>query len=205
MIRTFLFDLGNVLAGFSHIRMCNQVAQLTGRSTSVVQEVLFDGGLLHAFERGQLTEADFREKLEHTFGRPLDRQELRNAFSDIFELNISMVSVVGELKSRGHRLVLLSNTSISHFEFVWDRFEILQLFDDFVTSYTVGALKPEPAIFEAALAAIQCPPAECFYTDDIADYVIAARTFGLQAEVFSDTQTLIQQLRSRDVNLQMSD
>ena len=58
----------------------------------------------------------------------------------------------------------------------------------------MGGLKPQPEIFAAALAAIRCPPEQCFYTDDIAEYVAAGRTYGLIAEVYTNAAALRQSL-----------
>ena len=97
--------------------------------------------------------------------------------------------------------MLLSNTSVAHFEFVRERYGVLDRFDEFVLSFEVGAMKPEPAIYEAALRAIRCAPGECFYTDDILDYVTAGRRFGLQAEVFTDVPSLRRHLEERGLEV----
>ena len=200
-IRTFLFDMGNVLVHFSHERMCAQMGALCGRSGLEICALLFDTGLQGEFERGHVSEPEFHRRLEKAVGRPLEFEGLRQAGSDIFQLNSSIVGVLDALRGRGHRLVLLSNTSISHYEFVRERFDLLDRFDDFVLSFRVGALKPDAAIFAAALEAIHCDPAECFYTDDIPAYVEAGRRFGLRAEVFTDTIALLGQLRDLGIAL----
>jgi glucose-1-phosphatase len=196
-IRTLLFDMGNVLVHFSHERMCAQIGDLCRRTGSQVRSALIDSGLQWDFERGRLTEAEFHRRLEQLFGCTLDFERLVHAGSDIFELNRPIVPVLKNLKAGGSRLVLLSNTSISHFQFVYRNFGVLDLFDEFVLSYEVGALKPQPEIFRAALEKIACSPAECFYTDDIPEYVAAGRSHGLQAEVFTDVPSLIAQLNRR--------
>jgi putative hydrolase of the HAD superfamily len=201
VIRTFLFDMGNVLVHFSHERMCAQIGALCDKPASEIRSLLFDTGLQHDFERGWISEAELHRRLEEAAGRSIDFNRLRRAGSDIFHLNATIVPLLDALRARGRRLVLLSNTSISHYEFVRDEFEVLDRFDDLVLSFRVGAIKPEAAIFHAALDAIHCDPVECFYTDDIAAYVAAGRSFGLQAEVFTDTATLVDQLRARGISL----
>jgi HAD superfamily hydrolase (TIGR01509 family) len=190
VIRTFLFDMGNVLVHFSHERMCAQMGALCEKTADEVQEVLFESGLQANFERGRFTEQELHRRFEEAVGTAVDYEDLKLAGSDIFQLNSLMPGILNSLKKQGYRLVLLSNTSVTHFEWVWNQFEVLQKFDDHVASYRVGAIKPEAAIFEAALAKIECDPAECFYTDDIALYVETARSLGLQAEVFTDAETL---------------
>ena len=199
MIQTFLFDMGNVQVSFCHDRMCRQMGALCGLSGPEVKTLLIDSGLQWEFERGDVTPAEFHRRFEESVETRIDHVRLAVAASDIFEPNESLRPVLAQLKSRGHRLVLLSNTSIWHFEYVREQFEVLQPFDDYVLSCRTGAMKPDIPIFEAALSAIDCPPADCFYTDDIPTYVEAGRKHGLDAEVFTDTASLIRHLQARDI------
>ncbi|QDT89571.1 HAD family hydrolase [Gimesia algae] len=201
MIRTFLFDMGNVLAFFSHDKMCEQMGALCGRSRVEIQNLLIESGIQWEYERGKLSPAEFHSWFEQAVEKTVDFNALQTAGSDIFDLNNSIIPVLDSLKSQGYRLVLLSNTCVSHFEFIWNKYEVLQRFDDYVTSYAAGAIKPEPAIFECALEKIQCAPEEAFYTDDVAEYISLARQLGIQAEVFKGTEALIEQLARREIRI----
>ena len=201
MIRTFLFDLGNVLLYFSHERMCAQLGALCGRSAREMRGLLMDSGLHDEYERGRLSEAAFQQRLESLLQRDLELAALQRAGGDIFESNPSMLPVLDALRARGHRLVLLSNTNETHINWVRAHFDVLQRFDECVLSFRVGAIKPEPAIYEAALMAIQCEPGECFYTDDIPAYVDRGREFGLVAEVFTGAEDLRGRLIARGIEV----
>lgn len=201
MIHTFLFDMGNVLVHFCHERMCRQLAELCGTEPLQMRTYLFDEGVLADFECGRLSEAQLHRLLEQRSGRSLVLDELIAAGSDIFTLNDSIVPLLDSLKSAGYRLVLLSNTSISHLQWVQRQWDVLGRFDELVTSYEAGATKPHPAIYEAALRAARCAPAECFYTDDIPAYVEAARRLGIDAEVYTDTPTLREHLQRRGIDV----
>jgi glucose-1-phosphatase len=199
LIRTLLIDLGNVLVFFSHERMCAQIADVCGAPVADLKQVLLEQHLQRRFERGEVSEDEFRAALEAKFARPLDPEALKRAAADIFTLNEPMVPLLDRWKRDGYRLVLLSNTCVTHYEWVREQFDLLDRFDDLVLSYQVGAVKPEEAIFQDALAAIDCPPEECFYTDDIADYIARGRSFGLRSEVFRDVPTLMAQLEQLGV------
>lgn len=200
MIRTCLFDMGNVLVFFSHERMCQQLGQLCDRSTADIRQLLIDSGIQWDYERGRLTIEQFHEWFQSQTECSVTLPDLARAGADIFWLNEPIVPVLDQLKRQGIRLVLLSNTCQTHFEWVRDQFDVLQRFDSCVTSCAVGAMKPEPKIYEAALQQIGCSPDECFYTDDIPEYVAAGREHGLQAEVFVGVPTLVQQLQSRGIS-----
>jgi len=199
-IRTCLFDMGNVLLYFSHERMCRQISELCGRTANDVRRLLFDTGLQLDFERGRLSESEFHRRFEAAAEVEIDLAALRCAGSDIFELNEPLPAILDALKRRGIRLVLLSNTSVAHFDWVREKFDVMDRFDAFVVSYEVGAAKPEPAIYEAALRTIGCPPSECFYTDDVAEYVDTGRRFGLQAETFTGANALRRHLAARGID-----
>ena len=201
MIRTFLFDMGNVLVHFSHDRMCDQIAALCARTGPELKKDLIDSGWQWDFERGLVSPDQFHQWFESNFNTKVDPADLAHAASDIFTLNTPIVPVLDELKSRGYRLVLLSNTSIFHFEFIQKRFEVLNRFDDFVLSYEVQALKPDPEIYHAALKKIGCDAPDCFYTDDIVQYVEGGRRHGLDAEVFTTVPELTRHLAARGIML----
>jgi HAD superfamily hydrolase (TIGR01509 family) len=194
MLKTILFDMGNVLVYFSHERMVKQIAEVCGQQAESVGEFLLDSGLQWEFERGLIGEGEFHRRVEAFAGRDVDYRDLLQAGADIFWRNDSILPVLDGLKTLGVRLVVLSNTCASHFEFVRRRFDCLGYFDDFVLSCEVGAIKPEPAIYEAALERIACAPSECFYTDDVERNVEAARAFGLRAHVYTDADALVAQL-----------
>jgi len=200
MIRTFLFDMGNVLTRFSHDTMCHQIGQLCGLSSEATRQLLIDSGLQWEFERGRISEEVFRDQLSDLVGKPIALEPLRRASSDIFDPILEMKPIVQGLKEQGFRLVLLSNTTISHFDWIKGRYDFLEPFDHHVVSFEAGAMKPDPPIYEAALAAIQCEPGEAFYTDDIPEYVEKGREYGFQAEVFTGPDDLLKQLAARGIN-----
>ena len=78
---------------------------------------------------------------------------------------------------------------------------MLDLFDDITTSWEVGVLKPDPRIYESALAQANCDAADCFFTDDIEDYVTQAASMGIQAYVYRDAATTRAILDSLGVHL----
>ena len=50
--RTLLFDLGNVLVHFSHVRMCSQIAGVCGVPDARIQSILFEDRLQPRYRQG---------------------------------------------------------------------------------------------------------------------------------------------------------
>lgn len=59
--RFIYFDLGMVLLDFSVERMVRQMGELSGVAAEKLKEVLFDRGLMHQYETGKFSTAEFYE------------------------------------------------------------------------------------------------------------------------------------------------
>ena len=198
-IKTCFFDMGNVLVHFSHEKMCRNIATVCGWSEPETKTFLLDEGRQWKLERGEVSEEQFHDDFCQAVGKALDIDELRHAAANIFWLNESIVPVLEQLKAAGMRLVLLSNTSVTHLNFIERNFSVLELMDDRVTSFDAGALKPEDRIYEVAMSKAMCAPGECFYTDDIEAYIRKAETFGIHARLYTTTERLLSSLRELEI------
>jgi len=203
MIDACLFDMGNVLVYFSHAVMCDQIASVCGCSADEVRQALFESQWQHEIERGEISEDEFHRRWENHLNREIDRAALIRAASDIFTPNHEIIPVLASLRRQGKRLILLSNTCVSHMDFVRQQFELLQHFDDFVLSYEVGVMKPDPEIYQSAIEKAGCDAARCFYTDDILENIDAGRTHGLRSELYTSVSELRSQLALLGVDLSL--
>jgi putative hydrolase of the HAD superfamily len=71
---------------------------------------------------------------------------------------------------------------------------LLEEFDAVINSSVVGAVKPGPEIFEAALTAAKVSAAEAFFTDDNPRHVEGALVAGIRAAPFTSADELRRQL-----------
>ena len=186
--------MGNVLVFFSHDRMIQNIAEFSGADEASIRNFLFRDGFQDAIETGRLSENEFHQQFEQQLGVSVSLDDLRHALGNIFELNEPMLSLLDDLRNAGVRLVLLSNTCRTHIDFVRQNWDVLDRFDAVTTSCEVGAMKPDPRIFESAIRQANCPAADCFFTDDIENYIQQARKQGLEAHVFRDAATTRQTL-----------
>lgn len=182
--------MGNVLVHFSHELMVRNLASLSGLPVAAVEQFLFQDQWQWHMERGQRTEAEFCQEFSSRAGKSLEQAAICHAAANIFQLNSDILPILHQLKARQIRLVLLSNTSLTHIRFIEKQFSVLEFMDDRVTSFEVGAMKPEPPIFAAALAKASCQPEECFYTDDIETYTTHAQSLGIHTHTFTSADRL---------------
>lgn len=198
-LKILYFDLGNVLLHFSHERMCRQMAQVCDTTAERVWQVLFDDGLELRYEKGEVTSQQFYEQFCRRIDRRPDFDALERAASEIFELNVPLAAVVAQLRAAGYRLGLLSNTNESHIRYFTDgRYGLLpRTFDVLAYSCRLQAIKPEPAIYQAAAELAGVAPEEMFFVDDIPGHVAGAREAGIDAVQYTTTSQLVADLRAR--------
>ncbi len=199
MIRTLIFDLGRVIVPFDFRRGYARMAERCGLEPEEVRARLKSDGLVHAFESGAIDGYEFHRQVARLLETDVAYDEFREIWFSIFLPETLVPDSLLEALHARYRLVLLSNTNVIHFEMIRKRYPILRHFDAFVLSYEAGAMKPDPRIYAAAIEAAQCAPAECFYTDDIPEFVEGARQAGIDAAVFEGAEALERDLRARGV------
>jgi putative hydrolase of the HAD superfamily len=195
------FDLGNVLLYFSHEQGIRQMAEVAGVDVARVREAVYDVELQTRYERGELTGRQYYDIFcQRTDTRP-DFDRLARAAGDIFTVNTSIKPILSSLAAAGQRLGLLSNTCDIHWNHLADgRYATIpDIFETVVLSYKVGAVKPEPKIFQAAAEMACVAPGEIFFVDDIPGHVAAARAADFDAVQYTTTPALVADLRQRGV------
>lgn len=199
-MKVLISDLGGVLVHFSHNQMCKQVAEVYGISYEKVRSIFFEGKenepLGIQLERGNLTTQELHTYLSTVALQSVDLDAFLQAACNIFTPNREMITLIESLKKKSIRLILLSNTSEAHFTFIKKHFPFISIFDAFVLSYEIKACKPEEKIYLAALEAAGYPAADCFYIDDIAEYVFAAELLGIPSHIFTKIDQLLPHLNT---------
>ncbi|MBI1898391.1 MAG: HAD-IA family hydrolase [Acidobacteria bacterium] len=200
MIKTIIFDLGKVIVPFDFQRGYDRMASICPYSPEEIPARLRSCGIVTRFESGQMEPRAFVEEVSGILGLRTGYDEFCEIFSAIFlpETLIPEEMLAG-LRGR-YRLLLLSNTNAIHFAMVERNYPLLRHFDDYVLSFRVGALKPSPKIYREALRLAACEPGECFFTDDIAAYVEAAKNEGIDAVQFESREQIERELRARRVD-----
>ncbi|MGD9935294.1 MAG: HAD family hydrolase [Dehalococcoidia bacterium] len=97
--------------------------------------------------------------------------------------NDGMVELVQRLRGRV-KVSILSNAAPGLERELREHYRIYDLFDDVINSATVRLAKPDVRIFGLAAGRLGLQPSACFFTDDLAHNVEAARSTGMQAHQF---------------------
>jgi len=154
---------------------------------------------LYVLERGEITEAEFLERvgrgLEAVLGRRVELHGFGARLMDALEPNQELFDHYCALRrDRGLRFALLTN-NVREWESAWRaKLPIDDLFELVVDSAFVGMRKPEPEIYALTLERLGLPAAACVFVDDLEPNVVAAREAGMRGIVYRDTAQAIAEL-----------
>jgi len=153
---------------------------------------------LFVLERGEITEAEFRDRIERHLEDGFDLGRLRALYFERLEPNAPMIDFIRGLRGRGVRAALLTN-NVREWEPLWRSKlpEIDELFELVVDSAFVGLRKPDPAIFTLTLDRLGgVAPGRCVFVDDLDVNCDAARALGMAAVRFETADQAIPQIES---------
>ncbi len=181
-IKAVVFDCFGVLTGDKWKEF---VASLPGEQQADASD------LNRALDRGVISQAEFYEQINKLTSRSV--AEVDSVINSEMHKNNILLEYIKQLKGK-YKLAVLSNVSND-----WIRQEFLepseiQLFDDFILSYEVGLIKPNPEIFRLTASRLGVELAEMLFIDDSAGNVQAANDLGVKAIVYSDFPSFKEQI-----------
>jgi putative hydrolase of the HAD superfamily len=153
---------------------------------------------LFVLERGEITELEFRSRIERHLEDGFDLARLRALYFERLEPNHAMIDFVRDLRGRGVRAALLTN-NVREWEPLWRSKlpDVDELFEVVVDSAFVGLRKPDPAIFDLTLERLGgVAPERCVFVDDLDVNCDAARELGMAAVRFETAEQAIPEIET---------
>ena len=201
MIRCVISDMGKVILHFDRDIFYEKIAGFCPYSKDEVKELTqknFD--IVVSFNEGTISPEEFFRQVISKLKAQIEYDEFYAIYSDVFFLNSPVLSILKRLKGR-YKLILLSNTDVMHFTFIKKKFPEILIFDDYVLSYEVGAMKPDPRIYEEALRRAGFKPEECLFIDDMEENIKGAQKLGINVILMEPRTDLEAALRGLNLLL----
>jgi putative hydrolase of the HAD superfamily len=206
-IRAVISDFGGVLTtplldSFSAFQDETGISGATlGRAMRRIAER--DGAHpLFELEKGNLTEPAFlaqvSEALEPELGHRPEMHRFKEIYFRALKPNEPMIEQMRALRARGYRMALLTN-NVREWEPYWrSMVPVDDIFETVVDSGFVGMRKPEPEIYELTLERLgdDIAAADCLFVDDVEVNIDTARTLGMTAVHFRDSEQAIGEIES---------
>lgn len=184
MIKTVIFDIGNVLVNF-HWREMYQEKGLKGEIFDRVANATILSPVWCEIDRGIMT---YEEVLDAFVNQDKEmeseiRRALENTHNIVTKRDFAIPWICG-LKERGLQVLVLSNFGKKLIDDCPDAMDFLPYTDGGILSYQDHLLKPEPAIYQLLLERYGLKAKECVFIDDLQGNIDAAKGQGIHGIVF---------------------
>jgi epoxide hydrolase-like predicted phosphatase len=184
-IRAIIWDMGGVLVRTENPSPRTLAAERLGLTRSELERMVFAGECSDRATLGEIGSADLWQNVCTQLNQPLEECiSLQQAFWGGDQLDNGLVEYIRALR-HNYRTALLSNAFLD-LRSALERWGIVDAFDELIISAEVGLMKPDPRIFQLALARLKVEPAEAVFIDDFSLNVRAAQAAGLLGIRFLD-------------------
>lgn len=148
---------------------------------------------------GEITDEEWQaaiaERLTLLCGSAENAAELARAFVTWPQrINTPVLDMLTEARLQGIPVALVTNAT-TRLESDLARLGLLDAVDIIVNSSAVGVAKPDPRIYEIAVARVGVAPDRCLFIDDREENVEAARRFGMTAVLYREPEDLHRALK----------
>jgi FMN phosphatase YigB (HAD superfamily) len=185
----FIFDLGKVLVDFDYSVAARKIAARSSKPPENLRAFLGSSPVLVEYESGRLTRRQFFDSVCDAIGFRGDLDEFGGYFADIFTEMRGTIALHAELRQRGFKTYIFSNTNDLAIEHVRRNFPFFKNFDGYILSYEVGGMKPQPEIYAAMEAMTGRCGADLVYIDDRPENIVTGASRGWRAVLHESPET----------------
>jgi HAD superfamily hydrolase (TIGR01509 family) len=194
--RAIIFDIGRVLLRVDVSRAMDGLASGLSLTPQEVWSAIEKDPRLMDWQEGRISPRDWHLHVTKRLGASLSFEQFTEVWNRALDPNPIHSESFFEKLSKNYRLAVLSNTDAIHMSNEDVRFPFFRFFPIRIYSYRVGASKPNPLIYRAALQACKVQAEQAVYIDDVAAYAEAAQRLGMTAITFQSPEQLQSDLRN---------
>ncbi len=179
MIKTIVFDIGNVMVDYDWRRMVIFGLGMTPEMADRVGEAAFENPYMNEFDRAVIKKEVLTDVLMRA--NPEIAQELRAAMAnmpDTLHEFPQSVPLIRALHEKGLKVYYLSNYNDDMFEIAKRDFGFLKEVDGGVVSCDIHVTKPEPGIYAELVKRYGLDPDEILFFDDLPRNIAGAKKAG---------------------------
>lgn len=179
----FILDMGNVLLEWNKDKILQGVSDLE-KDYMILDKVIFQSGLWEKLDLGTMTREELMLKVVSIIGTTYQKkvEEVIWNWPAYIDIYTEVFPVLSEVKKKGHRIFVLSNTSKVFYDLLDRELSPLkELLDGFVLSCDIKAIKPDQTMFKKIIEKYQLDPSNCVFLDDIEENTTVAKKLGFNA------------------------
>lgn len=180
--RLVIFDCFGVIFGEIGPRIVRKYAK-DGDDVASIKEKLFVPADL-----GQITYDELITSIAEHFN--VTAQTVYDDWQSFVKLNEELVSLIEKIRETA-TVALLSNASKGFVESLFEKYNLIRLFDEMVISCNIGMAKPDKEIYKYCVSRFECEFDEIYMIDDNAVNIDGLETIGITPVLFTGNESVM--------------
>ncbi len=194
-IRAVILDIGGVIVHDKNHDKRHEWEVRLGLSPGQLTQIVFGSEAAARAASGELPEQDVWKEVGHQLGLREDQlPELQRDFWAGEQLDTELVQFIQSLRPR-YKIGIISNAWSEARFFHNVKFKLNTWVDVAVYSAEVKLVKPDPRIYQLALAQLDVHADESVFVDDMLVNVQAAQALGMKGVQFKSTEQTINEIK----------
>lgn len=180
MIKAILFDMDGVLIDAKdwHYEALNKALGLFGIEISRYDHLHTFDGLPTKVKLKMLSEQYYLPEQLHEFVNQIKQQYTEQMIYEKCHPMFHHEYALSRLHSEGYKLAVCSNSIRTTIELMMDRAMLAEYLDLIVSNEDVKKAKPDPEMYQTAIAKFNLNPEECIVVEDNPNGIAAGRASG---------------------------
>ena len=135
---------------------------------------------------GQITNEEMFDIVSERYG--MNRENVVKEWQSYESVLDETVELVRELKRQGHCVALLSNAWQGYIDYLFEKFELTDLFDKTFVSSNYGVAKPDAEFYRICVEYFDEKFGKIYFTDDNPSNLAGLEQFGITPILFTSAE-----------------
>lgn len=195
MIKTIIFDIGNVLADFTWKEFF-EAKGYQGEMLDRIAKATVGNEKWNEYDRGTISDEEIIQSFVES--DPEIKDDIIKCLTNVKGIvtrNDYAIPWIQELKQKGYQVLYLSNFSRKAEVECADALDFLPYLDGGILSYQEKVIKPMPEIYQILIDRYRLVPEECIFLDDLEKNLKGAEVFGIHTIQFVNQKQAIRDLK----------
>lgn len=194
-----VFDFGSALAYSITRETLEEMAKLTQIDYGVFHDVMWS--YRWELDLDEHTYRQFWENVLKGCNSPANLDDVVDQLTHLDitgfgKMNQKMLNWAKSLKENSYRTIIISNMSPETYQALTVDPSWLTRFDELIISGHIKINKPNARIYKKAIRKAGVAPSQILFLDDVEKKIVGAQKMGINAHHFSDTDTLLAELKA---------
>ncbi len=205
MIKNIVFDFGGVVLTWNPKIILKNFTK-DEKDIELLEKVIYKSKEWQMLDKGIITREEAIKNLSIQLPDRLKNmcKDIIYHFQEYQILNEDICEIILRLKENKYNIYALSNTSISVYEDIKNRY-IGKYFDGYIISAVENVVKPNKKIYERLFEKFNLEPEESFFIDDREENIIVGEKLGMKGHILDrkkyGTKKLIDDFRKNGIDI----